>query len=106
LNSFTFWSPTKVVFGADTASLTGQEVKACGGTNVLIFYGQGSALKSGVLETVKKSLDDEGIKHTCIGGVQINPLVEFAQKAVDEFAKESNASFMPIGDFLSVAFVK
>ena len=93
MNSFTFWSPTKVVFGADTASLTGQEVKAFGGTNVLVFYGQGSAIKSGVLDIVKKSLDGEGIKYTCVGGVQINPLVEFAQKAVLEFA-DKNIDFV------------
>jgi len=84
LNSFTFWSPTKVVFGEDTAKLTGKEVKEFGGTNALVFYGIGSAVKSGVLDTVTKSLEAEGIKHTSIGGVQINPLIEFAQKAVDE----------------------
>ena len=84
LNSFTFWSPTKVIFGKDTVEQTGKEIKSFGGKNVLIFYGTGSAIKSGVLEAVKKSLEAEGIKHTSIGGVQINPLVEFAQKAVDE----------------------
>ena len=74
-----------MIFGADTAELTGKEVKAFGGTNVLVFYGSGSAVKSGVLDTVTKSLDAEGIKYTCVGGVQINPLVEFAQKAVDDY---------------------
>jgi len=84
LNSFTFWSPTKVIFGADTVCLTGQEVKAFGGTNVLVFYGMESAVKSGVLDAVTKSLEAEGINYTCVGGVQINPLVEFAQKAVED----------------------
>jgi len=93
LNSFTFWSPTKVVFGADTAKLTGQEVKAFGGTNVLVFYGSGSVVKSGVLDTVTKSLEAEGIKYSCVGGVQINPLVEFAQKAVDDF-KDKGIDFV------------
>jgi hypothetical protein len=73
------------VFGADTASRTGVEVKAFGGTNALVFYGAGSAVKSGVLDTVTKSLEAEGIKYACIGGVQINPIVEFAQKAVDDY---------------------
>ena len=84
MNNFVFWSTTKVVFGADTVDLTGKEIKAFGGTNALIFYGTGSAEKSGVLDAVKKSLEAEGIKYSCVGGVQINPLVEFAQKAVDE----------------------
>ena len=93
MNSFVFWSPTKVVFGADTAGQTGAEVKSFGGTNVLIFYGMGGAVKSGVLDTVTKSLEAEGIKYTCVGGVQINPLVEFAQKAVDDF-KDKNIDFV------------
>ena len=84
MNSFVYWSTTKVVFGADTAKLTGSEVKAFGGTNVLIFHGSGSAVKSGVLDIVTKSLEAEGIKYSCVGGVQINPLAEFAQKAVDD----------------------
>ena len=93
MNAFTFWSPTKVVFGADTVSQTGKEVKAFGGTNALVFYGTGSAVKSGVLDTVTKSLEAEGIKYSCIGGVQINPLLEFAQKAVDDY-KDKNIDFV------------
>ena len=84
MNGFTFWSPTKVVFGKDTTKLTGKEVKEFGGTNCLVFYGGGSAVKSGVLDVVTKSLEAEGIKYSCIGGVQINPLLEFAQKTVDD----------------------
>jgi len=93
VNSFTFWSPTKVVFGADTVKLAGQEVREFGGTNVLIFYGMDSAVKSGVLDAVKRSLDDAGIKYHCVGGVQINPLVEFAQKAVEDF-KDKGIDFV------------
>ena len=93
MNSFTFWSPTKVIFGADTVNQTGKEVKAFGGTNVLVFYGLGSAVKSGVLDTVTKSLEEAGIKYSCIGGVQINPLSEFAQEAVDEY-KDKDIDFV------------
>jgi len=82
-----------VVFGADTAALTGKEVKAFGGTNALVFYGTGSAVKSGLLDTVTKSLESEGIKYACIGGVQINPHIEFAQKAVDEY-RDKNIDFV------------
>jgi len=93
MNAFTYWSPTKVVFGTDTASQIGSEVKAFGGTNALCFYGSGSAVKSGVLDTVTKSLESEGIKYACVGGVQINPLIEFAQKAVDDY-KDKNIDFV------------
>ena len=97
MNSFTFWSPTKVVFGADTVKLTGKEVKEFGGTNVLVFYGMGSVVKSGVLDTVTKSLEAEGIKYSCVGGVQINPLVEFAQKAADDFVDKGIDFVLGVG---------
>ena len=93
MNGFTFWSPTKVVFGAGIAKLTGQEVKEFGGTNCLVFYGSGSAVKSGVLDTVTKSLEAEGIKYSCVGGVQINPLLDFAQKAIDDY-KDKGIDFV------------
>jgi len=93
MNGFTFWSPTKVLFGADTLKLTGKEVKEFGGTNVLVFYGMGSVVKNGVLDAVTKSLEEEGIKYSCVGGVQINPLVEFAQKAVEDY-KDKGIDFV------------
>jgi len=85
MNNFTFWCPTKVVFGENTVSATGDEIKSFGGTNVLVFYGIGSAAKSGVLDKVTESLSDAGLKYAMVGGVQINPTVEFAQKAVNKY---------------------
>ena len=85
MNSFSYWSPTKVVFGADATRLCGSETKAFGGTKAIVFYGRASAAKSGVLDKVTESLSAEGIEYVCIGGVQPNPLAEFAQKAVDEY---------------------
>ncbi|MCL2249745.1 MAG: iron-containing alcohol dehydrogenase [Oscillospiraceae bacterium] len=82
MNNFTFWSPTKVVFGENTVSSVGEEIKSFGGTKVLVFYGMGSAVSSGVLERVTDSLNEAGLKYFAVGGVQINPTVEFAQKVV------------------------
>ena len=93
MNNFTFWSPTKVTFGADTAKLTGSEIKAFGGTRALVIYGSGSAVKSGVLDTVTASLTAEGIEHFIVGGVQINPLVEYVQTIVDDH-KDKNIDFV------------
>ena len=93
MNSFSYWSTTKVLFGTDTAKLTGSEVKAFGGTKALVFYGDGSAVKSGVLDTVTESLSAEGISYFCVGGVQPNPTLEFAQKNVDEY-KDKGIDFV------------
>jgi len=93
LNSFSFWSPTKVVFGADTAGQAGVEVKAFGGTTALVFYGSGSAVTSGVLDTVVKSLENEGVECYSVGGIQPNPLLEFAQDTVDKY-KDNGIDFV------------
>jgi alcohol dehydrogenase YqhD (iron-dependent ADH family) len=90
LNNFTFWSPTKVVFGENTVSSVGEEIKSFGGTNVLVFYGMGSAVSSGVLRRVTDSLGDAGLKYHAVGGVQINPTSAFAQNVVD---KHQNSGF-------------
>ena len=73
MENFTFYSPTKFVFGKGTESQAGQLVKAFGGTKVLIHYGGGSVVRSGLLDRVKASLDGEGIPYVELGGVKPNP---------------------------------
>ena len=41
MENFTFYSPTKFVFGKGTESQAGELVKAFGGSKVLIHYGDG-----------------------------------------------------------------
>lgn len=73
MNNFQFWSPTEFVFGKDTENEAGQYVRKHGGTNVLLHYGGGSAVRSGLLDRVKRSLEKEGISYTELGGVKPNP---------------------------------
>ena len=42
MENFTFYSPTKFVFGKGTEAKAGELVKAFGGSKVLIHYGGGS----------------------------------------------------------------
>ena len=53
MNNFEFYSPTCFVFGKDTESQAGSLVKRFGGTKVLIHYGGGSVVRSGLLDRVK-----------------------------------------------------
>ena len=61
MDNFQFYSPTEFIFGRDTESKAGEIVKKYGGTKVLIHYGSGSAVKSGLIDRVKASLDESGI---------------------------------------------
>ena len=73
MDNFDFYSPTEFVFGRGREKETGRYVKKYGGRRVLIHYGSGSAVKSGLLETVKRSLEEEGLYYTELGGVKPNP---------------------------------
>lgn len=75
MNNFTYCSPTRYVFGKGVESQTGrlaEEYLGAPGT-VLVVYGQGSVVRSGLLDTVNRSLRDQGIKTVELGGIQPNP---------------------------------
>ena len=71
--NFEYFAPTKVVFGKDAEQQAGRLVKEQGGTKVLIHYGGSSALRSGLIDRVRKSLADQGIPFCELGGVVPNP---------------------------------
>ncbi len=73
MDNFQFYSPTEFVFGKNTESDCGRLVKKYGGTKVLVHYGSGSAVRSGLLDRVTASLESEGIPYVLLGGVQPNP---------------------------------
>ncbi len=73
MDNFNFYSPTEFVFGKERENEVGKYVKKYGGSRVLIHYGGGSAVRSGLLERVKKSLADEGLYYVELGGVKPNP---------------------------------
>lgn len=73
MNNFAFYSPTEFVFGKGTESQTAELVKKYKGTKVMIVYGGGSVVRSGLLDKVKKYLDEAGIAHVELGGIQPNP---------------------------------
>ena len=73
MDNFNFYSPTEFVFGKGRESECGKYVKKNGGTKVLIHYGGGSVVRSGLLDRVKESLTAEGISFAELGGVQPNP---------------------------------
>ncbi len=84
MNSFKQYTPTEVIFGKGTENKTGEAVRKWGGSRVLIVYGGGSVVRSGLLDRVKASLTEEGIAWKEFGGVRPNPYLDFAEKGVQE----------------------
>ncbi|MBP3876872.1 MAG: iron-containing alcohol dehydrogenase [Lachnospiraceae bacterium] len=90
---FTFYTPTKVVFGKDTEKEAGALVREYGGTRVLLHYGGASAVKSGLIDRVKASLDEAGIFHVELGGVVPNPHLGKVREGI-ALAKENGIDFI------------
>lgn len=97
MNNFTFYSPTYFVFGKDEENNTGKYVKRFGGTKVLIHYGGGSVIRSGLMDRVKKSLEAEGIEYVELGGVKPNPRSGLVYEGIDLCRKENVDFVLAVG---------
>lgn len=93
MNNFTFYSPTYFVFGKEEEKQTGKCVKRFGGSNVLIHYGGGSVVRSGLLDRVKKALEAEGITYVELGGVKPNPRSGLVYEGI-RICKEKKIDFV------------
>ena len=93
MDNFTFYSPTYFVFGKDEENNVGNYVKRFGGTKVLIHYGGGSVVRSGLLDRIKASLEKEQISYEELGGVQPNPRSGLVYQGI-QLCREKNIDFV------------
>jgi alcohol dehydrogenase len=97
MNNFDFCSPTYFVFGKERETEAGRYVKKYGGNKVLIHFGGGSVVKSGLLDRVRKSLTEEGITFVELGGVMPNPRSGLVYTGVELCKKESVDFILAVG---------
>jgi len=84
MQSFVQHTPTRVIFGRGAEDKTAAEVKAYGGSRVMVVYGGGSVVRSGLLERVTNGLKEAGLEFATLGGVQPNPRLGLARQGVKE----------------------
>ncbi len=97
MNNFNFFSPTFFVFGKEREHESGKLVKRFGGSKVLIHYGSGSVVKSGLLDRVKQSLETAGIAHVELGGVVPNPRSGLVYQGIEMCKKEQIDFILAVG---------
>ncbi|MGI6005542.1 MAG: iron-containing alcohol dehydrogenase [Christensenellales bacterium] len=97
MDNFFFCSPTYFEFGKGTEAKSGELVKRFGGTKALIVYGGGSVVRSGLLDRVKKSLDEAGVGYVELGGVKPNPRDTLVYEAIDLVRKEHVDFLLAVG---------
>ncbi len=94
---FEWTSPTEFIFGRTAETKLGPWLKSHHFSTAMIVYGQGSVISSGLLDKVKASLNEAGIRYVELGGIRPNPEVTTARKGV-KLAKEANVDIMvPVG---------
>lgn len=97
MDNFNFYSPTEFVFGKDRENECGNYVKKYNGKKVLIHYGGGSVIRSGLLDRVKNSLDSCGIEYVELGGVKPNPRDTKIYEGIELCRKENVDFILSVG---------
>lgn len=97
MENFTYYTPTKVVFGKDTESQVGQLVREQGCKKVLVHYGGQSAKKSGLLDRVFRSLEEAGVSYVSLGGVVPNPRLSLVYEGIDLCRREGVDFILAVG---------
>lgn len=93
MDNFSFYAPTYFAFGKDTENRAGELVKRFGGSRVLLHYGGGSVIRSGLLDRIKASLEQEGIRYVELGGVKPNPRSGLVYQGI-ELCRKENVDFV------------
>ncbi|MQB07299.1 iron-containing alcohol dehydrogenase [Agrobacterium tumefaciens] len=91
--NFSFYNPTRIVFGRDTIKslddLVPQQAR------VLVLYGGSSARANGTLDQVKAVLGTRDVQE--FGGIEANPTFETLMHAVEQVRNEGRDFLLAVG---------
>jgi len=91
--NFDFYNPTRIFFGKDRLDVIDSQVPA--DAKVLITYGGGSAVRSGLIGKVKDSLGSRKVLE--FGGIEPNPQYVTLMKAVEVVRNENIDYVLAVG---------
>lgn len=97
MDNFEFCSPTRFAFGRGTEGQTGQLAAGCGAHKVLVVYGQGSAVRSGLIGRVTQSLTEAGIAWGTLAGIRPNPEDGPVREGIETVRREGYDFLLAVG---------
>lgn len=97
IEDFTYYTPTKVVFGRGAESKTGELVAGLGCKKTLLHYGGGSAERTGLLGRIRASLREAGVDFVELGGVVPNPRLSLVNKGIELCRREGVDFILAVG---------
>lgn len=92
MDNFTFYNPTKLIFGKDQLTELKNEVPQYG-NKVLLVYGGGSIKRNGLYDSVMNYLKEIGAEVFELAGVEPNPRISTVRKGV-QICKEEGIEFL------------
>ena len=94
---FKYFTPTKVLFGKNTEDKVAELIQEFGGKKVLIHYGGGSVIRSGLMQRVTDKLDAAGISYVKLGGAVPNPHLSLVYEGIELCKKEGVDFLLAVG---------
>jgi len=96
MDNFTFWNPTKLIFGKGQLQQLKAEVPKYG-QKVLLVYGGGSIKRNGLYDDVMALLKEIDIETFELSGVEPNPRISTVRKGVEICKNESIDFILAVG---------
>lgn len=93
---FVYENQTRILFGRSSVDQVGEQVKMLG-ERVLVVYGGGSCIRSGLLSRVEGKLAEAGVQIFELGGVEPNPKMSLAYKGIEICKQEKIQAILAVG---------
>lgn len=97
MENFDFCTPTDYVFGRGVEERAGDLTAARLGRKVMLCYGGSSALKSGLLDRVRRSLAAAGVEFVELGGIKPNPTDDRVYEGIRICRREGVEGLLAVG---------
>ena len=97
MKNFTYCLPTRFVFGRGAEEKVGAELEKLGAKRVLIHYGGGSAVRSGLVGRIEADLRDHGMEVFQLGGALPNPRDEKVYEGIELVRREGIDFLLAVG---------
>ena len=98
MQSFSYYSPTKLYFGTDAVKENmAREITSRGFKTVLVVTGGGSVKRNGSLDAVLAALETAGVRVLSFEGIEPNPRVTSVDRAADVCRSENVDLVVAVG---------
>ncbi|MDD3597215.1 iron-containing alcohol dehydrogenase [Sulfuricurvum sp.] len=97
MKNFTYHNPTKIEFGKGKEKAVGGYIAADGVKKVLLTYGSERIKKDGLFDTVKASLEANGIEYIELGGIISNPVLSKVYEGIDAAKAHNVEAILSVG---------